>query len=224
MSPAPRKRLYRKKRLKRAGADFYIDPVFATELLLQQERFTGKSWDPCCGIGHVAQTMRAAGHQCVATDLHDRGFGDIHNIDFLEPSIPAFVGANNIVCNPPYDRAEEFIHRALEIARGKVAMILQEKFVFSEGRYLLFAEETPLSRILFFSSRPSMPPGELYQQGKVKAGGGTINYLWMIWDHAQPRVGERWAPPTAGWLIKPEALERERRRRDRARANEEQTA
>jgi hypothetical protein len=210
--PSKPKRLFSRKRARRAAADFYVDPPFATELLLDVESFAGKTWDPACGIGNVANALKGRGLDVIATDLHDRGYADCQpGIDFLQPSIFAAAGVDNIVCNPPYGQAEAFIRRGLEVARRKVAMLLQEKFLYSEERYLLFSE-TPLSRLLFFSSRPSMPPGELLQAGAVKAEGGSINFLWAVWDHAHPRFGGRWAPPTAGWLIKPQGLVRVRNR------------
>jgi hypothetical protein len=176
--------------------DWYVDPEWCTELLLCVEDFAGLTVDPACGQGNIIKVCRAHGIDAVGSDIVDRGF-EAPVCDFLSDISP-YSGDEkvfNIICNPPYDRAEEFIYEASMLAHDKIAMLVQEKFVYSQKRYELFTQ-TPLARLWFFSTRPSMPPGELLARGEIEAKGGSVNYLWMVWQHGYDGM------PTCGWLIR----------------------
>lgn len=175
--------------------DFFIEPEWCVRALLDAERFVGPIWDPACGSGTIVKACTARGIEAVGSDLVDRGFGGVQ--DFLAPGFD-FVGVQNIVANPPYARAVDFILRALDVADRKVAMIVQEKFLYSGKRHALFAA-TPLARIYFLSDRPSMPPGDKFLAGEIEAKGGSVNYCWLVWSH------DHQGPPTAHWLRKPAA-------------------
>lgn len=176
----------------RQAQDWYVEPAWCVDALIQAERFEGAIWDPACGCGTIPQRFRAAGYLAAGTDIADRGFGGVH--DFL--SGEAKVDAQNIVCNPPYKLAPEFIRQALALADRKVAMIVQQQFPYSQGRHALFTQ-TPLARLYFLSQRPSMPPGDKLLAGEIEAKGGSVDYLWMVWDKAHTGA------PTAHWLLKP---------------------
>ncbi len=89
-----------------------------------------------------------------------------------------------MVFNPPYKIAEQFISRALAYTRhaGRVAAIVNLKFLASQGRRDRLYHKIPPTEVLICSQRPSMPPGG----SGVVAKGGTADYCWIIW-----RVGVR---------------------------------
>src|SRR3954465_3015373 len=92
----------------RQPQDFYATPAWVTEVLLHWVPLpSGKIWDPCCGDGAVARALEAHGHDVVATDLMDRGYGEGGRDFMLETRLPA--GVTAIVTNPPYDNLFEFI-------------------------------------------------------------------------------------------------------------------
>lgn len=188
------KRYYAEPRThKRHNMDFYTEPAWTVEALLRQESFCGLTWDPACGSGTIPKTFLAHGLHAVGSDAAERPFGERH--DFLATlDARPFHGVENIVCNPPYGRAAEFIERALGIASVKVAMLLQSKFPYSQRRHRLFTQHRP-ARLYFLSDRPSMPPGDKLLAGTVEAKGGKLDYLWMVW-HKGP-LGE---PTTCHWL------------------------
>jgi len=171
--------------------DFYIEPAWSVELLLDAEPFVGVVWDPACGSGTIVKTCSARGIDAVGSDIVDRGFGGVQ--DFLDPAAE-FVNVHNIVSNPPYRDAADFIARALAVARRKVAMLVQSKFPYSQRRHALFTEHPP-STLYFLSTRPSMPPGDKLLAGTLKAEGGKLDYLWMVWDRAKPH-----GPTECRWL------------------------
>jgi hypothetical protein len=182
----------------RAARDFYVEPEWSVDLLLQNERFIGDVWDPCAGSATIVRACKRAGITVNGSDLvsHDPMLVN-GGIDFLLVDRP-YQGAQqpmNIVFNPPYGEAQKFILRALSIVRCKVAAIVQQQFPYSLERHALFRDYPP-ARVYFLSSRPSMPPGEAYLAGTIKARGGKTDYLWMVWDHDHHAK----IPTTAFWL------------------------
>ena len=159
------------------------------ELFLDAEPLEGNVWDPACGTGTIPKACLARGYEAAGSDVADRGFGV--RLDFLR-SRPQ-VDVDNIVSNPPYKLLGPFLDRALSIAERKVAVIVGAKFVYSQGRYPFFLDRPP-TRIYYHSFRPSMPPGEAYMAGKMKAEGGSTDYCWLVWDQAHA------GPTTCHWL------------------------
>lgn len=48
--------------------------------------------------------------------------------------------------------------------------------------------ECPPRRIYILTPRPSCPPGEYLLNGG-KAGGGTADWCWLVWDLQSPHTG-----------------------------------
>ena len=170
----------------RADLDFYIEPEWTVELLLDRERFDGVTWDPACGSGTIPAAFEARGLRCHASDIVDRGWPGTVEHDFLSDGwvdpdrLP--VEVDNIVTNPPYGRgvtARRFVNVAREIARCKVAAFVRADFLFSQGRRQLLSEA---ARVYVLSKRPSCPPGDPYLRGEIEAKGGQHDYCWVVWD------------------------------------------
>lgn len=188
--------------------DWYIEPAWCHTLLHQVEAFEGSVCDPACGRGTGLQVARDLGHPVFGIDVVDRRehaaapFALVLG-DYAEGFHAARSEVvDNVICNPPYSYkpgiAEIYIRRALTMARRKVAMLVPVKFLSSQGRYDLFTQ-TPLADVRVLSSRPSMPPGSLYVQGLIEAEGGSVDYMWLVWDrHKAP------GPPRTSWLLLPE--------------------
>src|SRR5690606_6095380 len=134
--------------------DFYPTWPAATAALLTRERFDGPIWEPACGEGDMSRVLEAAGYDVISTDLVDRGYGE-PRVDFLmewEPRAP------NIVTNPPFGLAREFVDKALMLTTGKVAMFLRLAFLESIERGV-WLPTTPLARIYIMSRRVPMQRG-----------------------------------------------------------------
>jgi hypothetical protein len=97
----------------------------------------------------------------------------------------------NIVSNPPYRKARQFIERALREAR-KSAFLVQYGFLFGAERSA-WLRTTPLRRTWILVPRPSMPPGKLILAG-MKPGGGRVDYAWLVFERGYN------GPPELGWL------------------------
>jgi hypothetical protein len=185
-------------RFERGDDDWFVEPAWTVEVLAIAEgpRLLEPIWDPACGGGCIPITLARCGFQpAIGTDLVDRGFGPC--MDFLgaTPQTPSSVWPQSIVCNPPYNLAEAFVRRAVSLV-PYVAMLVQAKFPYSQGRHRLFTQHPP-ARLYFLSDRPSMPPGALLRDGKIKAKGGKMDFCWIVWDKRSP------GPTTAHWIRKP---------------------
>jgi len=192
-----RVRKRRRRALPRSEHDWYVDPPWATELLLARERFGGVILDPACGGGTILDVCAARGLVTMGSDIADRGRGI--RVDFLDERYPVPAVVDHIISNPPYRVAERFLERALVVARRKVAFLLRLAFLESEIRHSLF-KRTPLARVYVFSGRVSMPPGG----SGMEAEGGKTPYAWFVWDHRRPARKR----PEIHWLLRPPASAR----------------
>jgi hypothetical protein len=162
----------------RSTNDWYVEPEWAIDGLLDVQRFAGSVWDPACGAGTICKVFARHGFEAVGSDIEDRGFGGVQ--DFLDKNF-SFVNVDNIVTNPPFSLAEVFLARALSVARLKVAMLLRLSWAEGRGRRWVW-DTTPLAAVHPFAARVSMPPGGV----KVEAKGGAVAFAWFVWDHGWP--------------------------------------
>lgn len=163
----------------REANDWYVEPLWTSARLFAEEPFTGSVYDPACGGGNIVKAAIGAGLNAYGSDLIDRGFPSESipptPCDFLESVTPRI----NIVSNPPFAVAEQFVSRALLLASAKVAMLLPANWVQGDKRSR-WLESTPLYRVWFITPRPSMPPGQAIAAGQ-KPGNGTTDYAWFVW-------------------------------------------
>jgi hypothetical protein len=180
--------------------DWYVENQACTRALLRVERFFGTVWNPACGQGNIMRACRATGLEAVGSDVVRRaGFDDdawwCGVGDFLQDSrAPSF---ESIITNPPFFKAkgtEAFIRKALRVARHKVAIFTDVKFLAGGARASGLYAEHPPSRVWILSPRPSCPPGEWLKAGN-KAGGGTADWVWAVWSLTEPRQ-----PTQLNWL------------------------
>lgn len=152
---------------------FYPTPPEATEALLRVEKFTGAIWESACGDGAISKVLKDNLHEVISSDLVDRGYGEART-DFL---MEYKTRAPNIITNPPFKLADEFIAKALELYTGKVALLLRIACLAGQTRGLIY-KKTPPARVWVFSSRIQM-----WRNGEVPEGasGGTLDFGWFIW-------------------------------------------
>lgn len=156
-----------------AENDYYATDPKALELLLEQETFSQKIWEPACGEGHLSKILENNGYQVISSDLIDRGFG-VGGIDFLSCSR---VWDGDIITNPPYKYAKEFVEKALEltIPGRRIAMFLKLTFLEGQARRELFKNNPP--QVIYVSSAR-------LNCGKngVFTNTSAVAYCWMIWQ------------------------------------------
>ena len=159
----------------RQEEDYYATDPIAAVLLLNEEVFNNKIWECACGEGHLSKIFIKKLYNTKSTDIIDRGFGDVY--DFL--SIKNNNWDGDIITNPPYKFATEFIEKALDIipTGNKVAMFLKLTFLESKKRKKLF-EKNPPKVIYVSSSRIQCAKNGDFSN----IGSSAVAYGWYVWE------------------------------------------
>lgn len=162
--------------------DYYATEPKALELLLDKEDFHPYVWECACGEGHLSEVLKNHGYKVKSSDLIDRGYDGTEVIDFLKISKDDVKKdfPRDIITNPPYKYAKEFVEHALEISMDstKIAMFLKVQFLEGKARRKLF-EEYPPKRIYVSSSRLRCAMnGDFEKYAKSNA----VCYAWFIWE------------------------------------------
>lgn len=180
------------------GEDFYPTPSWCTEALLACEKFDGDIWEPACGDGAISKVLEKTGCSIYSSDKYYRGYGDRTAIDFVQCS--QALHADNIITNPPYNLAEDFVHIGLKKAHEKLALLLRLSFLESARRYNEIYKISQPSTVWVFSERITF-----YPNGLQTAGSGTLAYAWFIWDKTDRynTTQLKWIPP---YFKRPEGL------------------
>jgi hypothetical protein len=157
--------------------DYYATEPYAIDVLLEVESFYGNIWECACGEGHLAKQLQEHKYQVIATDLYDRGYGQ-GGVDFLEATQSL---GNNIITNPPYKYAQEFVEKAIEILPdyGKVAMFLKIQFLEGKKRKEMF-KKFPPNYIYVSSSRLLCAKNGDFEYMRSH-GGSAVAYAWYVW-------------------------------------------
>jgi len=159
----------------RESHDYYATSPIAGELLLTLDEFEN-ILEPACGEGHLSNVFITHGKKVTSSDLIDRGFGNVKN--FFDYN--AWDG--DIITNPPYKYATEFIEHSLNIIpKGrKVAMFLKLQFLEGQKRKYLFEINPP--KVVYVSSTriPCAKNGDF--NALKKSGGSAVAYGWFVWE------------------------------------------
>lgn len=173
--------------------DDFPTPPWATRALI--EHVIGKAGletmsclEPACGRGHMSRALEEYFGSVDSSDAHQYGYGQIRN--FL--SFPLKASSHDwVITNPPFRLAEEFVNRALGVARVGVAILARTVFLESLGRYEEIFQYSPPSKFAQFVERVPMVRGRLDRMVTTATG-----YAWFVWER-QPATTPRlmWVPP-----------------------------
>lgn len=165
----------------REANDYYATEPKAVEILLEQEQFAPYVWECACGEGHVSEVLKTHGYKVRSSDLYDRGYCGTEIIDFLKVTKEDIDRdySRDIVTNPPYKYAKEFVEHALDISMDstKVAMLLKVTFLEGQARRKLF-EKYPPKTIYVFSGRVKCAKNGDFNS----IGSSAVAYAWFVWE------------------------------------------
>lgn len=165
--------------VEREKDDFYATPPLAVKELMKLESFSKNIWEPCCGMNHITNILIDHGYNVRTSDIVDRvNDGNIEIIDFLN-CIEKWDG--DIITNPPYKFATEFVYKAIETVKegNKVVMFLKLSFLETKKRRLLFDKYPPKIIYVASSRFGCSQTGEFDETGNT---GSAIAYCWYIWE------------------------------------------
>jgi hypothetical protein len=152
--------------------DYYATDPKTVAPLFERETFSKDIWEPACGEGHLSEAIKRLGKDVISTDKYPRGYGGC-GVDFLK-QLSGY--GCDIITNPPYKYAQEFVEKALELSGNKVAMFLKLTFLEGQKRKKLF-EKYPPKVIYVFSRRQKCAINGKFEETESSAAA----YAWFVW-------------------------------------------
>ncbi len=177
----------------RAGQDYYATDPTAIDKLLNVETPHKRIWECACGGGHLSERLTERGYYVYSSDIVDRGYKRLTRTrDFLTAETVPFAGEFDIITNPPYKYAKEFVLKALELLPHGCCSYMFLKLTFLEGkaRYSELFSKYPPKRIYVFSERIICAKNGDFAALK-DSGGGAVAYAWYVWEkgyYGTPRI------------------------------------
>ena len=130
----------------READDYYATDPIAIDKLLEVEKPRRFIWECACGGGHLSERLTERGYDVFNSDIKNRGYAKQHLVlDFLKQEQRLFSFEHDILTNPPYKYATEFVLKALELLPEgcKCYMFLKLTFLEGKRRYIELFRNTP---------------------------------------------------------------------------------
>lgn len=171
---------------------FYATDPIAIDKLLAVETPCHNIWEPATGNGHLAERLKDYGYSVTTSDIVQRDY----TLDFVEDFfIHKEKFAGDILTNPAYKYAKEFVLHALDLVNdgNKVYMFLKLTFLEGKARYKDLFSKYPPKVIYVFSERVLCAKNADFEG--MKAGGGSaVAYAWFVWQKGWE------GKPTIEWI------------------------
>lgn len=178
--------------------DFYATDPESLEIFLKALERDGfklhnNIWECACGKGHLSKVLESKGYNVFSTDLIDRGYGIVDDCsDFINGKYYTHTKYDgDILTNPPYKYAKEFVETALDkVSYGNyVIMFLKIQFLEGKDRRKLFDKKPP--KYIYVNSAKQT----CYINGDMsKKMSSASCYCWFIWEKGF--IGE----PVIRWI------------------------
>lgn len=161
---------------KRRKMDDYETPDAETRVLTRIVKFKGPILEPAAGSGRMARVLAyETGHKVTKADL--KNGQDFTTRKALWPG--------DVITNPPYkdNLIEAFARKAMGIADGKVALLVEGKWLWGqkrgEGLFIDFVPETIIiitGRIYFYEGTSNK---------RIKSQ--FYSHCWVVWPERSKR-------------------------------------
>ena len=159
--------------------DYYATEICTIQDLIKLNFLNKNILEPCCWEWHISKELIKAWHNVHSQDLIDRWYW-IWWKDFLEST---WIFEWDIVTNPPYKLAKEFVLKALECINewNHVVMLLKVQFFESEKRKELFDKSPPKIVYMYRKRQVCWKWWEFYHKdGKKKWS--AVFYCRFVWE------------------------------------------
>ena len=158
--------------------DYYATSPKAAELLLEIEHLDKNVpiWECSAGGNHLADVFRKHGYKVRTSDIVKRT-ETTEQLDFLSDGITEWDG--NIITNPPYKYAAEFVQKAIDIipVGNKCIMFLKLQFMEGKQRRKLF-DKYPPKTVWVSSARLACAKNGDFGRYSQSA----VAYAWFVWE------------------------------------------
>jgi len=156
--------------------DLYQTPYKMSEALLEYEYFF-KDYsvlEPAAAEGAIVKILQKYNFK----NIYSYDISDSSRRDFLEEKDKYY----QIITNPPFSKANEFIIKAKEICEYKFAFLMKLNYLQGQYRYeniFNVCDNFPLTKIYIFTRMPTLT-NEIREDGKYTTGMQAM--AWYIWD------------------------------------------
>lgn len=162
--------------------DYYATHPSHVEELLKLETFNKNIWECAVGGGHIANVLEKNDYEVYGTDIVYRGWHATNYYDFLNMENNEIIMSKwhgDIITNPPYKYAKEFIQNAIKVIDegNKIAMFLKLTFLEGQARKQLFNKYPPKTIYVYSKRALCAKNGEF-----EKYPSSAIAYAWFIWE------------------------------------------
>ncbi len=161
--------------------DFYATDPIAIDKLLKVEKPSKFIYECACGQGHLSERLKQHGYEVYSSDLVDRGYYGTNVKDFF--SVKELDDDYDILTNPPYKYAKEFVLHALDlIGNGrKCYMFLKLQFLEGAARYKEIFQSAPPKAVYVFKKRVLCAKNGEFERMR-ESGGSAVAYAWFVWE------------------------------------------
>ena len=181
--------------------DNFPTPPWATRAVLEKvlghvDLKKHSCLEPACGAGHMSKVLKEYFYSVSSSDLYDYGYGRVY--DFIHDSYPEN-SFDWVITNPPFKTAEQFVLKAIPVAKIGVAVLVRTGFLESVGRYRRLFQSFPPSFVAQFTERVPIVKGRL----DIKATTAT-GYAWCVWEKNEViETRLKWIEPCRKSLERP---------------------
>ena len=163
--------------------DFYATDPDAVDKLLMVESPNRRIWECAAGAGHLAKRLKAYGYDVYATDIKESDYPLGAVQDFLKAERLDFItGRYDILTNPPYKYAKEFVRKSLELVPDgcKCYMFLKLQFLEGVARYNEIFQNIPPQSVYVFKKRVLCAKNGEFE--RMRKAGSAVAYAWFVWE------------------------------------------
>lgn len=165
----------------RSNRDFYATDPKTIAALLEIEAFSDTIWEPAAGTGNITKVLEKFGYTVHSTDIikyeDDSGY-TATELDFLQNQLKEDSFEGDIITNPPYSLAKDFVLKALSLVTPKhrVCMLLRLQFLEGQDRYTQLFSHGGLQKVYIFTNR------QVCSATNDFTAGSAIAFAWFIWE------------------------------------------
>lgn len=165
--------------------DFYATNPKALDLFIStfDEKLNQNVWENACGAGHLSECLIKHGHNVLSTDLIDRGYDKMKTtLDFLNADPQEWHFDGDILTNPPFKYAMDFVRKGLDLVNtgNRVIMFLKIQFLESEKRYNGLFKDNPPKYVYVHTTRQETCRGGDFET--YKDSSGSMCFAWFVWE------------------------------------------
>lgn len=159
---------------KRRVADSYATPYSLTRLFLDTGLLSPSAWttlEPACGDGAIVKVLKEYGFKDVKAFDLEQGHNFLIYWDIVD----------QIITNPPYSLAYEFIQHAKDITKRRFAFLLPLSYLHGKQRFdnIWKDREFALRSVSVFTRYPLFGD-PLREDGKTHTG--MMVFAWFFWE------------------------------------------